>query len=223
MQTSPTTTNHPALSLRLVWILALLGLAAYFLPALANKPAALTAGAYDLAEWASLTPGGRTDLPFYLPTLFLRLQPVVLAYFVAVNTPRRVRTSAWVAGLVCVLAVSTALLPPLTFLSADRNDPNYLQQFGIALLAVIGGLGLLSGKLYHLRDWFSGGFAVIGAVSSITGILQVQGIMQQYGLAPGIGAGGVLLPLIHAVMVLGMLRQLREYKQGSMSIHAAPQ
>ncbi|MCU0513679.1 MAG: hypothetical protein MUE40_14060 [Anaerolineae bacterium] len=48
-------------------------LLAYLLPWVVNPGAALTPGAYDLAEWVSLTPMARGQSPVLLTPLLLRL------------------------------------------------------------------------------------------------------------------------------------------------------
>jgi hypothetical protein len=115
-------------------ILALL-LTAYAVPWM-NTPSigALTVHAYDLAEWVSIHPAVRAE-PLLLTALLLRLPLACIGLWTGWigSCPRWLR----VLG-VCVIAV--ALLPPFEFITSAPADPNYQQQFVLAVTAWLGGI-----------------------------------------------------------------------------------
>jgi hypothetical protein len=156
--------------------------------------ASLTFGAYDLAEWTSLHPAVRSVEPALVMTLMLRLVPALLVIGLAAWTSlKRGSVPWWLAGL-AVLAAAGGLLPPFEFI-ANTGDPNYRQQFIVALIALIGGLGAWSGLLGHHSRWITLAAAVGALICAAVGLTQALTLFAGFRLdvATGIGGPGVIV------------------------------
>jgi len=121
---------------RIPWYIV--ALVAYYLPWIYHPAAGLTFNAYDLAEWVSLHPAVRgASVPLVAPFL-LRVVLGGLALLFCLRALRSDRT--WVrlayAGLAVLLAIT--LLPPFDFFRGAWDDPNYRQQFALAIGTLIG-------------------------------------------------------------------------------------
>jgi hypothetical protein len=117
------------------WLLgALIG---YFLPWVWHSAAALTANAYDLAEWANLHPAVRNGSTPMLAPFLLRFDLAGIALLCALRSARATnRGVRWLyGGLSLILAIT--LLPPIDFFRSAGDDPNYRQQFYIAVATFI--------------------------------------------------------------------------------------
>ncbi len=177
-------TSHRHQILLIVLILcALLG---YCLPWLANPGISLSLNAYDLAEWTSLHPLVRdASIPF-MTTLLLRLPLVCLGLLIALGTFH----TRPVMRLTLMLIIAIALLPPLEYFTQATSDPNYRQQFVLALITGLIGIILLSSELLHIKRAIFIVSGLIGCLASFIGLIQADGLMQGFGLATQIGFGG---------------------------------
>lgn len=172
------------------WI-ALLTLVAYALPWVANTGAALTLNAYDLAEWLSLHPVVRSASLPLLATFALRVLPLLIAVMVVFD-----RNSTRVERLAFPVLIALALLPPLDFFRTGLTDPNFRQQFGLSMAALmLAGLG----NIRWLRDrgmWVqlivSLGVIASGGYALMTGLE----LMRSFGLSVQIGIGGVFFLMV---------------------------
>src|SRR5438477_2332337 len=107
--------------LRFPWLLA--ALAAYYLPWINNRAAALSANAYDLAEWVSLHQAVRdASIPNLAPFL-LRAVLGGLALLFAVRALKALSGRARWAYSFLALLLAVTLLPPLDFFRGAWNDP----------------------------------------------------------------------------------------------------
>ena len=175
---------------------------AYTIPWATTSGSSLTLNAYDLAEWTSLNPVVRNASVSLLPTLALRLLPALIVIWYSQHTelPRYIR-------LLLVFIVGIGLLPPLEFFFGNLNDPNFRQQFGIAIFAV------LSGALLTLNNSLSWQrllrlsallliltLGVIGLVISVTSLSAFEISIQ-------LGFGGILF------IALAAWRGIQEIKK----------
>ena len=178
-----------------VYLLLALGLAGYLLPWMVAPTAPLTLNAYDLAEWTRQHPTQFQSGILMAVPLLLRLQLPIIAMLTALFAcGRRIKPLA--ALMIALLAL--AQLPPLEFLTISRHDSNYQQQFMLAAISLVVGLGLLACKPSRLLVLAVLGLAIIGLVSSFAGQHQAQRLYQlswQEGL-PGVGAGVLALAYI---------------------------
>lgn len=176
-----------------VYLLLTLGLAGYSLPWIVAPTAPLTLNAYDLAEWTTLHPNQR-GTPLVVP-LLLRMQLPIIAMLTALFAcGRRIKPLA--ALMIALLAL--AQLPPLEFLTISRHDSNYQQQFLLAAISLVAGLGLLACKPSRLLVLAALGLATTGLAASLAGQHQAR-LLYQMSLqesAPGIGAGVLVLAYI---------------------------
>lgn len=185
----------------LLLLLFALLLIAYCLPWVTNPPISLTFGAYDWAEWLSISP---LSHPTRLAPLLLRLQLLFLTWLLALGAYPPLRSAGWWLRALIVVALIAAQLPPFEFLS-QRSDPNYGQQFILAVLSLIGALIGLSGVLWRWRRWLV--VLLVGAAlfTSLTGVLQGLEIMRRYDLPNQIGMGiGLPLFVADAVLYVGL-------------------
>lgn len=175
-----------------VYLLLTLGLAGYLLPWIAAPTAPLTLNAYDLAEWTRQHPTQWESGILMAVPLLLRLQLPIIAMLTALFAcGRRIKPMA--ALMIALLAL--AQLPPLEFLTISRHDSNYQQQFLLAAVSLVAGLGLLAGKPSRLLVLAALGLAIIGLATSLAGQHQAR-LLYQMSLqesAPGVGAGVLVL------------------------------
>lgn len=176
-----------------VYLLLILGLAGYLLPWIVAPTAPLTLNAYDLAEWTTLHPNQR-GTPLAVP-LLLRLQLPIIAMLTALFAcGRRIKPLA--ALMIALLAL--AQFPPLEFVTIARHDSNYQQQFLLAAISLVAGLGLLACKPSRLLVLAAFGLAIIGLAASLVGQHQAR-LLYEMSLqesAPGVGAGVLALAYI---------------------------
>jgi hypothetical protein len=171
----------------LLLTIGILGLAAYCLPWLTNPGVGLSFGAYDLAEWSSLHPAVRSGNPMLLTSFLLRLPLATFGLIVgAIIFKKNIALR-----VIFVVLVAIALLPPLEFFTQYRDDPNYQQQFTLAILTAIVGLGSIA---IRSRRWDAILWAIcamIGAISGLAGLIQGYNLMQGFELPTALGLGGI--------------------------------
>lgn len=178
--------NHAALFPLLI-ALALVG---YLLPWILTPASSLSLGAYDLAEWTSLHPLVRQTAPFLWTALALRIPIAVLGILLAVYIRKTFHHKS--VAILCLVIPAIALLPPLEFFTTYRDDPNYRQQFILALLTVVVGISPMIGQPKILQIGILFALSILGALSSAIGLYQAQSLMQGFGLQVAIGSGGVV-------------------------------
>ncbi|MBZ0293721.1 MAG: hypothetical protein K8L99_14225 [Anaerolineae bacterium] len=143
-----------------------------------------------------------------LPPLLLRLPLVFIVLLVVFNTgiPR------WLRAIIAGIGV-IALLPPFEFLSS-LSDPNYQQQFALAVITfVFGAIGLTD----RLRSGVALVVLLIGLVGvSLWGNISAYNMMVAYRLPVQYGLGGVLLT------VFGLVHLLWIAKRGSYTVRELP-
>lgn len=178
----------------LITALTLSGLIAYMLPWVHTPGVSLTLGAYDLAEWSSLTPAIRGETPTLLTSLLLRVPLMCIAVLLALcaSLVRDSHGVRWgILGVAFLIAI--VQFPPFAFFAGDHHDPNYQQQFALALLTLIlAGAALRVKNLVLMRV---GGLmaASIAAVTGLLGLLRSYRVMQTYELPVSLGMGGLLM------------------------------
>jgi hypothetical protein len=175
--------------------LLLLGCAAYCLPWLTNPGSGLSLGAYDLAEWTSLHPAVRSGNPALLTTLLLRLPLACLGLIISIGL---LRGKLGFAFLLIVLT-GIALLPPLEFFTQYRDDPNYQQQFFLALFTIATGVLSMAIRPESLIKSLVILLAVVGAGSSLVGLLQGYALLEQFKMPTQFGLGGIGFVAIYAI------------------------
>ena len=172
-----------------------IALIAYYLPWVWHPTAALTANAYDLAEWVSIHPAVRNgDPPLVAPFLLRSLLGglALLSGLKAVCSQKW-----WVRWLYGVLAVILAitLLPPPDFFRGAGGDPNYRQQFGlavgtfIALLAIFG----LRRRLAHFSALLEAVVVLAVLIAACVGEVLALRVVQSLGISVTLGGGIVVL------------------------------
>ncbi|MCB9451760.1 MAG: hypothetical protein H6672_09985 [Anaerolineaceae bacterium] len=195
------------------WLLLFAALLAYALPWLIGSGGSLSPGAYDLAEWVSLHPAARYGQPPLLPSFLLRFSLACLALIFAVaplHIPRRVR------GL-GILLFTIALLPPFEFFTIYRDDPNYQQQFSLALVTLIGGGIGLSRFTDRWRLPLTALLTGMAVLTSIAGFSQSYILFQELNIRFHLGAGVVIFVLANVgvcIGIVGILLQRINHKKG---------
>jgi hypothetical protein len=185
----------------IVVVVAALMVISYSLPWLVAPGVSLSANAYDLAEWSSLHPAARAESPPLLTALLLRLPLACIALILAFGAPTQ-RTGRILCGL-GALALVVALLPPLEFVRAT-DDPNYRQQFALAVAALFGSLIGLSGILRRSHRAVLVLVLAVGAAASLGGLARGNALFNDFEIAVSLGAGGVLLALLLMLGVVGL-------------------
>jgi uncharacterized membrane protein YsdA (DUF1294 family) len=178
------------------WPWQLGALAAYYLPWIANRAAALSANAYDLAEWTSLHPAVRgVSVPLVAPFL-LRAVLGGLALLFGFRALRALTVWLRLAYAALALWLALTLLPPLDFFRGAWDDPNYRQQFWLSIGTLIG-LGVLavagrraSPRLLRRAEAIIHALALLGG---LVGELLAQNVIRSLQIEAPLGLGVVLL------------------------------
>jgi hypothetical protein len=197
-------------SLVLIWAFVVLTLLAYSLPWIITPSLSLTLNAYDLAEWTGLNPAVRGGTVPLLPTLALRLIPALIAlWFGQVTTlPRWIR-------LIMTLMCAVALLPPLEFFTGSSDDPNFRQQFGLAISTALS-VGLVyapAAERWRFRIRLTAIIALV--LLSVGGLLVSMELLRDYQLPLHVGLGGILL--ITCVVIAGIVEfKMNEVTGGTL-------
>ena len=180
--------NNPKLTAALL-VLAVIG---YSLPWINGGSASLQPGALDFAEWLSLLPAVRINLPLLLPALFLRIALVMLGVLVALNIART--TWMWLKLLQIVIlgGIFMALLPPIAFFAGQFDDTNYQQQ---AILWV--GYCVLMLSIFFTRKRIPSQVlisvvSVLAVVFGAWGAIWGWQLLSAYQITLQIGLGGVI-------------------------------
>jgi len=177
---------------------------------------AFSVNLFDLAEWTSLDPAVRGENPPFLATFLLRGTVGLIVLSLAIRTShlsnRKVRWGLWIVALL----VGVGLLPPLDFFRGAFDDPNYRQQFLIALVAVVGvGAAVFIGRRGAIGRlaWVASGSLILAFVFGMTGALGGGSALGAFGLVlapgPGIAVTGVALIGAISLNVLGNVVGLR--------------
>jgi hypothetical protein len=169
---------------------------------LINPGSGLSFGAYDLAEWTSLHPAVRNGNPALLTPLLLR---VPLACWGLIISLGFLNTRFGVAAVIIVLT-SIAILPPLEFFTQYRDDPNYQQQFLLALVTLATGITGIAIRSVHVIKPLVIILAFVGAGSSLAGLIQGYRLLEQFKLPTHFGFGGISLIAIYVIVALYLLR-----------------
>ncbi|NPV67207.1 MAG: hypothetical protein HPY64_08695 [Anaerolineae bacterium] len=170
----------------------LLAVVACFLPWLWHPAAALSPQVFDLAEWTSLVPEIRNRPVALLPSLLLRSSVALLAvaiWLAAVGRQDHHQVTC-IQGAIAV-CLTLMLLPPADFFLTAQEDPNYRQQFWIALVAV----GIMVAAIVsrpRLAAWIPRLAAValfLGAACAIAGLIASAPLTTTLGVSMRLGAG----------------------------------
>ena len=186
-----------------LWIVAGIG---YFVPWVITPMNSLSLGAYDLAEWTSLHPIVRQTLPYLWTTFALRIPLAVLGIlFVAYINQQSQKV---IVALVCLGFVVIALFPPLEFFTAYRDDPNYIQQFTLAL--VTAGVGILTLMMQRGKHAYAilALLSLLGAVASVAGLYQAFELIKGFSLPVTVGLGALLTSL--GLLVLAIIHTKKQ-------------
>lgn len=186
----------------------------YYVTWVNNAAAALSANAFDLAEWVGIIPAVRyADPPMSAP-FALRLALVCLAWLFALRSAATERFGGRVALGVMSLALALSLRPPIAFFRGETADPNY-QQLAVLCLTALIGVGLISliggrGKMRHIGLWFALAVALIGAVSAILGLRGAVEALARLQIQTPLGVGIFLYVIgvgAHSVLCLWLIRR----------------
>lgn len=188
----------------LMLALILVGIFGYAQPWIVAPSGAMTLNAFDLAEWASLTPAQRGASPPLVAPLLLRLQPVILSSLLGLIAAGR-KGMALSALAICMLAA--AQLPPFEFVY-DINNLNYRQQFFLATGSLAAGAFLLRLQSRRLTGFIMAALAVVGIVTAALGLATAASLYGDFGMDAAHGAGIWLLCLSYAAQFTIALRQL---------------
>ncbi len=169
-------------------LLLLLCLFAYSLPWVITPGASHTLNAYDLAEWSGLIPEVRgSSIPLVPPLLLRLLLFLMTLWFGQIPTlPSGLR-------LIITLGIAAALLPPPEFFAGGFRDPNFRQQFTLAVLTT------LASSLIYLplpAQWRAAlrRIAIVSLIliSSAGWVINIR-LLRQYQSSVQFGFGGGLL------------------------------
>lgn len=182
--------------------LILFGLYGYLQPWIIAPAGSMSLNAYDLAEWASLIPAQRSTSPPLAVPLLLRLQPLILSLLLSIIASGR-RGLALSAAAICLLAI--AQLPPFEFIY-DINNLNYRQQFVLAAVSLLAGLGLVLLQRAWLSTILMLALATVGIATAALGLSEAIALYSIFGMAAAPGAGIWIMGLCYALVLLLGLR-----------------
>ncbi|MGQ9887082.1 MAG: hypothetical protein ACUVSX_01205 [Aggregatilineales bacterium] len=162
--------------------------AVYYLPWLSGPGAGLSFNAIDLAEWVSLHPAARAETPALVTPLLLRILLVFIGAAAILCLPRMF------FQLVIIGLAMLALVPPVEFSAITSADPNYRQQFVLALSAAgsLGGLAFFSRLRTALSAAVVGAMGFLGFLAAFLGLFRAYDIVSLSGYEVVVGPGGLL-------------------------------
>ena len=185
-------------------------LAGCYLPWVYHRTAGLTFNAIDLAEWVSLAPAVRDgSVPLLIP-LLLRIALVGIALLCGVRAAIEERKwSRWLYMLLA-LALAATLLPPVDFFKGAFDDPNYRQQFALAVGTLIG-----IGVMVVIRRQASQNFrwtritwaiSIVALLCAVSGNLLALNVVQSLKLEETLGGGMFLYGVGLALSVMAQAK-----------------
>jgi len=196
--------NKTSPTFMLVEILLLVSVA---LPWIAVEPVALTANLYDLAEWMTLHPAGRSMGQWLPLSLALRLILVLLGWICFAKCHLQ-NTLHWrLFGDVIVVLLVLPIAPPIEALRNNLSDWNYRQQLLLLIVYVIGILLLMK---YQPGYRFGMVAHMLLLPLGLWGGMGGQELMSRLALDFRLGTGFILFVMIASVAILleGTRRQV---------------
>lgn len=191
--------------------IALIG---YYVTWINNSAAALSANAFDLAEWVGLIPAVRYAQPPMSAPFALRAALVCLAWLFALRSAASERLGARIGlgGIAVALAVS--LRPPIAFFRGETADPNYQQLAALCLIGLIG-VGALVGlsKGRRIGLWLAPPIALIGVLSAGLGLRSALEALAPLRIPAPLGVGAFLYGIglgVHAALCLWLIWRARK-------------
>jgi len=168
----------------------------YYVTWINNRAAALSANAFDLAEWVGIIPAVRYAEPPLSAPFALRAALVCLAWLFALRGALAQHIAARVVMSVIGLALAVSLRPPIAFFRGETGDLNYQQLAALCLVAVSGvlfiGAAAWRGKARQWWLWLSLCLALIGAVSALLGLRGALEALARLKIPTPLGAGAFL-------------------------------
>ncbi len=199
---------HPS---SLIPALLLVALVACYLPWTSHAAAAFNLNAYDLAEWVSLPPAARQGNPPLAESFMLRAVLAGMALLWGLQARRAGAPLLRPAFGALALILALTLLPPLDFFRGAWDDPNYRQQAGLAvsaLLLVAGVFALRCLSLPWRRAEVTAG--LLTGLAAIAGQFAALNALRPYRVEVSLGVGFVLL-----VASLGLYSLLAALPRGA--------
>ncbi|MFN7208793.1 MAG: hypothetical protein ACK4P1_00175 [Aggregatilineales bacterium] len=194
--------------------IALIG---YYVTWINNPAAALSANAFDLAEWVGLIPAVRYAEPPMSAPFALRAALVCLAWLFALRSAASERLGARIGLGGIALALAVSLRPPIAFFRGETADPNYRQLAALCLIGLIGvgafiGLGG-RGRARRLWLWLALPIALIGGVSAVLGLRGALEALAPLRIPSPLGVGAFLYGIgisAHAALCFGLIRRAQK-------------
>jgi len=208
MPTQPQQNNIPQFVYALVLATFILGVS---LPWLRASGASLQPGMLDFAEWLTLLPAVRVNLPLLLPSLLTRLAFFGVILLLTLQQQRLEQSIIRVLWWFVIILSTFALLPSVDFFLGQYSDDNYQQQFIIWIASWAGILTISflqpKGLIYWVCVALTTFVAVIGGS---VGLIWGYRILSRYEVHLIIGEGGiVLLVAVLANIALTFLSQTK--------------
>lgn len=211
---TPNSTLQIHLALFWLWIGA--ALLMYCLPWIVNPGSGLTVNGYDLAEWTSLHSAVRLQ-PLLYTSLFLRFPLTLVTLWIALYAPKPRWRNAWfIHACACFLLV-IAQLPPLEFI-LQMHDPNYQQQFVLAVVSLVGSIVGLSGITVQYRLWLMLISTIMGLFAALMGYEQAANFMRQFHLPAELGLGLVGMVVVFVVLLLHIIIEVLKSNRAALPL-----
>ena len=182
--------------------LLLVALTGYLLPWMVAQNSGMTLNAFDLAEWTRQHP---TQSTWLVVPLLIRVQLPLMTMMFVLSARGRLR--GWVILLIVIL-LSLSQLPPFEF-ARELRDPNYQQQFALAVVTLIGALIVSRSDSATRSSLALLILATIGVASALAGQSQAK-ILYQLSLQEGAAGAGLWITVVaYCLMVASALYDLR--------------
>lgn len=201
------------------WLVALLIMAvvAYYLPWWSGRAAALSANAYDLAEWVSLPPVVRQASIPLLATFLLRAVLAGLALLFGLTGIRQ-RGYLRAFSIVIALILAITLAPPLDFFRelfhGGWDDINHRQQFLLTVITLVGLAAIFLSRQQITRQPFALAIPLILAVAvilcALIGDLTALDVIRSLRVAAPVGIGVVILVGSISLYMVALVRETRQ-------------
>ncbi|PJF37410.1 MAG: hypothetical protein CUN49_00365 [Candidatus Thermofonsia Clade 1 bacterium] len=164
----------------------------YYATWINHQAAALSANAFDLAEWIGIIPAVRYAEPPLSAPLALRAALVCLAWLFALRAVAVPHLGGRLALNAIGLGLALSLRPPIAFFRGETGDPNY-QQLAVLCLVALLGIALINLSPWRAqRLWLALPLALIGAVCALLGLRGALEALARLQIPTPLGAGSFL-------------------------------
>lgn len=188
----------------LMWVVLFMAYGAYMMVWISTPLAGLSFNAYDLADWVVIYPPTPNRPDSLMISMGLRLLPILLIWIASFYVQSLKENRYWLGlGLLGILMLSVA--PPPELLT-ERDNPDHIQRLQLFIVMLIGSGIILSGWMTPVKRWVLIAMGLIGVISSLWSVLQVQTLFIDNSMPVSIGFNAFLFPVLLLASIVWNLK-----------------